>query len=53
MTVEELIARLGELPRDAIVVVRDVDGDLVRADNADLVHVSRTADSQRVYISGS
>jgi hypothetical protein len=53
MTVEQLIARLRELPLDAIVVVRDSDGELVRVDDADLVHVSRAADSQRVYIAGS
>ena len=37
MTVQELIARLSELPPDAIAVVRDSEGQLARVDDADVI----------------
>lgn len=35
MTVRELIARLSELPPDAVALVRDQDGELREVDDAD------------------
>jgi len=56
MTVAELIARLRELPPDAIVMVRDSDGDMSRVDDADLMEM-RFKDwagvKQTVYITGN
>ena len=51
MTVEELIARLRELPRDAIVLVRNQDGELAQVDDADVMHMVGV--TERVYIAGS
>lgn len=55
MTVQELIARLSELPLDALVLVRDQDGQLARVDDVDVMTVQPPGEVevQRVYITGN